>query len=198
MKKALFLLLLLFPVIAVAQNEEVKVPDEVKPFVERGMIPIALESGDLNGDGIKDYILVLSAPAGSGGANDDSGIALRPTIILVRDSSGKLTVAARNDQVAYCRECGGVLGDPFQGVQIQGSGFKVSNYGGSSWRWSNEFRFAYSRRDQTWELTRVEEVTFNALDAGKEKKTVYTPPKDFGLINFADFNPESYKGKGKK
>jgi hypothetical protein len=198
MKRVLFLLLLLYPVLAAAQNEEVKVPDEVKPFVERGMIAIALESGDLNGDGTKDYVLVLSTPPGPGGANDDSGIALRPTLVLTRDGSGKLTVAARNDQVAFCRECGGVMGDPFQGVQIQGSGFRVSNYGGSNWRWSNEFRFAYSRRDQIWELTRVEEVTFNALDAGKEKKTVYTPPKDFGLINFADFNPESFKGKGKK
>ncbi len=44
-----------------AQTDTVKVPDEVKVFIEKGTIPIALETGDLNADGRKDFILVLSA-----------------------------------------------------------------------------------------------------------------------------------------
>ena len=186
------------PMFAAAQNDEVKVPDEVRPFIEQGTVPIALESGDLNGDGTKDFILVLSKPAKEAGAYDETGDADRPTLLLIRDSSGKLSLAARNDVVAFCRNCGGVMGDPFQGVQIKGTGFSISNYGGSNYRWSNEFRFNYSRRDKQWQLVRVEEGSFNALDPSKEKISVFIPPKDFGLINFSDFNPEDFKKKGKK
>jgi len=192
------LILCLVPVFATAQNEEVEVPADVKPFVEKGYIPIALESGDLNGDGTKDFILVLSKPTHDRNAYDEAGDANRPTLILVRDAGGKLSLAARNDAVAFCKNCGGVMGDPFQGIAIKGTSFSVSNYGGSNERWGDDYTFGYSRRDNQWQLTRVEETTFNALAPTNEKKRVLTPPKNFGLITFPDFNPESFRGKGKK
>jgi hypothetical protein len=197
MKTLLATLILLIPILAAAQDE-VKVPDEVKPFVEKGMQAIAVESGDLNGDGTKDYVLVLSKPRVETEQFDEAGEANRPTLILIRDASGKLSLAASNDRVAYCRSCGGVFGDPFQGVEIKGMSFTVSNYGGSSDRWTDDFTFAYSRRDHTWQLTRVEKGAFNVVKNEKLRTTVYTAPKSFGLINFADFNPEEFKGKGKR
>jgi len=196
--KTLFATLILLIPIFVAAQDEVKIPDEVKPFVEKGMIVNSLESGDLNGDGIKDYILVISKPAKDDGSIDDGQDDKRQTLVLIRDASGKLSLAARNDEVAFCRTCGGVFGDPFVGVEIKGMSFTVSNYGGSNWRWSNGFTFNYSRRDKTWQLTRVEESTFYVFEPKKEKTNVFTPPRSFGLINFADFNPEEFKGKGKK
>jgi len=192
------LFICVFSVFVAAQNEEIKIPDEVKPFVENGMVAIALESGDLNGDGTKDFILVLAKPVADTSRYDDAGDAFRPTLILTRNASGKLSVASRNDAVAFCRNCGGVMGDPFQGVEIHGAGFTVANYGGSNWRWSNEFRFSYSRRDKQWQLVSVKETSFNSLDPGKEKNTVYTPPKSFGLISFSDFDPQNFKRKGLK
>ncbi|MGH9820731.1 MAG: hypothetical protein ACRD43_11230 [Pyrinomonadaceae bacterium] len=191
-------LICLAPILALAQNEEVKVPAEVKPFVENGMIPIALETGDLNGDGTKDFILVLSKPTRDDGTYDEAGEALRPTLILTRDAGGKLSLAARNDQVSYCKACGGVMGDPFQGVQIKGMTFTFTNAGGSSDRWDDEYTFGYSRRDKQWQLTRAEENSFSAFSPTKVKTRVRTPPKDFGLIDFKDFDPENFKGKGAK
>lgn len=196
--KWIFACLCLLPAAAAAQNDAVKVPDEVKPFVEKGMIPITLESGDLNADGRKDFILVLSKPTPADGSYDETGDAERPVLILVRDTAGSLTVPARNDSVAYCKNCGGVLGDPFQGVQIRGTRFTVMNYGGSSDRWEYSYTFDYSRRDRTWQVVRVEESSFNAFTPSRVRKSVYTPPKDFGLINFADFDPDNFKRKGRK
>ena len=197
MKTLLATLILLIPIFAAAQDE-IKVPDDVKPFVEKGFTVNALESGDLNGDGTKDHILVISKPPKDDGSVDDGQDDKRQTLVLIRDASGKLSLAARNDEVAYCRTCGGVFGDPFVAVEIKGTSFTVSNYGGSNWRWSNAYTFNYSRRDKTWELTRVEESSFYVFEPKKEKTSVYTPPKSFGLINFADFNPEKFKGKGNK
>ena len=189
----------LSPVKASAQNDAVKVPNEITPFVTKGMIPIALETGDLNGDGRKDFILVLSPIVPEGSTYDAAGDGERPTIILIRDTSGALSIAARNDSVVLCKNCGGVFGDPFAGIAVRGTRFTVNNYGGSNDRWSYSYTFDYSRRDRTWQLVRVEESSFQALDPKRTERThIYTPPKDFGLINFADFDPDSYRKKGKK
>lgn len=199
LSKITLALTLLLSVAAIAQNDEVKVPVEVKPFIEKGMVSIALETGDLNADGKKDFILVLDKPRDPKGEFDEAGDTQRLMLILVRDSSGKLSLAARNENVVFCRTCGGVFGDPFAGISITGTRFTISNYGGSNDRWAYDYTFAYSRRDNTWQLIRSEETTFQALDPNRTtRKHVYLPPKSFGLINFADFDPGNYLKQGKK
>ena len=183
---------------AAQEDDAVKVPDAVRPFVEKGTIPIALESADLNADGRKDYLLVLSEIVAEG-APYEEGAGARSVLILTAGADGKLTLAARNGEAAYCKNCGGVFGDPFAGVEVKGTRFTINNYGGSNDRWSYSYTFAYSRRDGTWQLVQAVEETFHALDpAHTTKRRVYAPPKSFGLINFADFDPSNYLGKGKK
>jgi hypothetical protein len=59
--------------------------------------------------------------------------------------------------------------------------------------WSNSFTFAYSRRDKTWQLVRAEVSFYYAPDADStEKSNIYLPPKDFGKIDIADFDPDRY------
>jgi len=184
--------------VTAAQNDEIKVPAEVKPFVIAGMVPITLESADLNGDGSKDFILILDKPYDKKVPYDESGQENRPTLILIRDAAGKLSLAGRNDLVVYCRLCGGVFGDPFAGISIRGTTFTIDNYGGSADRWSDSFSFAYPRRDKQWQLTRVEQSSFNTFTPNKVKTSIFTPPKSFGLINFPDFDPQNFKGKRAK
>ena len=195
----LFILVaVLFPAAAVAQQDVINVPNEVKQFVDQGKVPVALETGDLNADGRKDFILVISEVVPEN-APYEEGDGERSVLILVRDSSGSLSLAARNDLVAMCKRCGGAFGDPFEGVVIKGTGFTVMNYGGSADRWSYSYTFNYSRRDRTWQLVRVEESHFHTLDPNRTMKTNrYTPPKHFGLITFAKFDPDNFKKKGSK
>jgi hypothetical protein len=184
----------LLPVAAAAQ-EAVTIPDEVKRFVEKNTVPIALETGDLNADGRKDLILVLSEIVPEN-APYEEGAGERSVLVLIRDEKGSLTAAARNDLVAMCRNCGGVFGDPFAGVTIRSTKFTVSNYGGSNDRWAYSYTFGYSRRDRTWQAVRVEESHFHALDPKRTMRTrIYTPPKNFGLITFADFDPGNFQKK---
>jgi hypothetical protein len=188
----------LLAITATAQNDEVKVPDEVKPFVEKGKVAIALESGDLNADGRKDLVLVTGEPIAED-AKWEEGAGERSVLILVREPGGSLKLAARNDNVVLCRNCGGVFGDPFAGVDVRGTRFTINNYGGSNDRWSYSYTFAYSPRDRTWQLVRVVDESFHALDPkNTTRRRTYTPPRSFGLINFADFDPDNYLGKGKK
>ena len=170
----------------------VNVPSELQRFVEKNTTAIAVERGDLNRDGRSDYILVLERP-------DEGDVeGPRSLLILVRNADGSLKLAKRSDKAVYCRECGGMLGDPFQGITIKKDRFVIHHYGGSSWRWTNDFTFAWSRRDQTWQLVRVESRDFHAGDPETEKLIVEKPPRDFGKIDLADFDPENYRGKGPK
>ena len=183
---------------AAAHADEITSPEalprELRGFVESGTKAIWLAKADLDRDGREDAILVLERLARS--PDDAMEDGQRPLLLLSRQADGSLRVAARNDRVVMCSACGGVMGDPFMGVEAGAGSFTVSHYGGSSWRWSVDYSFNWSRRDRTWQLVRVESTSFHASEPDKVETKLSTPPKDFGKIDFADFDPEDWKGKG--
>ncbi|HWS90532.1 MAG TPA: hypothetical protein VN282_26425 [Pyrinomonadaceae bacterium] len=199
MRKILLTLALLCaaPPLTRAQDEELKVPAEVRPFVEAGAKAIAVEAADLNGDGRGDFVLVLERANPAKDA-DDFPVNERPLLILLRGADGKLSEAKRNERVVMCSKCGGVWGDPFEGVEAGRNTFTVSHYGGSNWRWKNSYKFNYSRIDRTWQLVRTEELSYHTSDPDKMERHVHTPPRDFGKIDLADFDPENYKRPSKR
>ena len=171
-------------------QEPVKLPAELKPFVLSGYEPFDVSSADLNRDGTVDYILVLQKKG-------DQEEGSRALLIITRGKDGTLKQVKRNDQIVLCAQCGGVMGDPFQSVEVAPGQFTLSHSGGSAWRWSSVVKFAYSRRDATWQLVRVEEDSFHTGDPEKTAKhEVFTPPKSFGKIDIADFEPGNFKGVG--
>ena len=178
--------------LAARQDDELKVPAEVRPFVEAGAKAIAVEAADLNGDGRGDFILVLERKNPAKDA-DDFPVNQRPLLILVRGADGRLAEAKRNERVVMCSRCGGVFGDPFDGVVAGRNGFSVELYGGSNWRWKYSYKFNYSRIDRTWQLVRTEELEYHTSDPDKMKRQVFTPPRHYGKIDIADFDPENYK-----
>jgi hypothetical protein len=166
-----------------------QVPSEIQAFVESGTHAIAIERADLNGDGREDVLLVLQANTAR---DDGTGFEQRqrPLLILTRDANGALRLRKRNDKIVMCPECGGIMGDPLQTVTAKAKSFRIEHYGGSGWRWSVNYQFNYSRRDDTWQLVRVEETSFHASDPETmEKDLVRMPPKDYGKIDIADFDP---------
>ena len=185
--------LLLLSSIAGAQDD-LAIPDAAKPFVAAGARPLAFEVADLNRDGRPDAILVLEPTLKPG----DDAFAERPRqlLVLVGQPDGAYREARRNAKVVYCSSCGGAMGDPFQGVAAGPGTFTVHNAGGSSWRWGVEYTFNYSRRDDSWQLVRVAETNFHASDPKGPKETVSTPPKHFGKIDIAAFDPEHWKNQG--
>jgi hypothetical protein len=175
-----------------------KVPVELRPFVEAGTKAIFVGSADLNGDGRSDYLLVLEKQK-QRESDPDIEEAQRPLLIVIRQADGRLKLQKRSDRVVYCSRCGGMMGDPLDGVEVGPGSFAVSHYGGSAWRWSNRYQFAYSRRDDTWQLVRVDESAFHAGDPDHmTKKKVLVPPRHYGKIDIADFDPEHFLRPGSK
>ena len=181
-------------IVAGSQAADVEVPAAAKAFVAADTTAIAFETADLNRDGRPDAVLVLDPTLKPG----DDQFAERPRqlVILVGEADGSYREAVRNGKVAYCSACGGVMGDPFQGVSVGPGTFTVHNAGGSAWRWGVDYTFNYSRRDMTWQLVKVVETSFHASDPDDSKETVSTPPKHFGKIGLAAFDPEHWKNQG--
>jgi hypothetical protein len=169
-----------------------KIPDEVKAFVEKNTEPISVTEADLNGDGLQDFVLILEK---QNGVNDEAKGA-RTLLILLRQPDGQLKEAKRNDKVVYCATCGGMMGDPFQGIAAGTKTFSISQCGGSAWRWTADYKFNYSRKDDTWQLVRIEESSYKASAPHKVKRKIYTSPKYFGKIDIAEFDPDKWKGQG--
>lgn len=168
------------------------IPPELSAFVQPGTRPLCAVGGDLNGDGLGDFVLVLEQ------ANVPDSIARitetpRPLLVVVREPGGALRVAARNDHVVYCSACGGVFGDPFGGVGVEAGSFTVFHYGGSAWRWRADYTFRYAPSAGTWRLARVVEVSYHTSKPDAVEQTTFVAPDHFGEIDLARFHPERWR-----
>jgi hypothetical protein len=175
--------------------DDAAIPAAARPFVGSDTRPIAFESADLDRDGRQDAILVVEATKRRPDDEESDGF-IRTLVVLLGQPDGTYREAARNAKVAYCTGCGGVMGDPFEGVEVKPGSFTVSNAGGSNWRWTHTYTFNYSRRDRAWQLVRVVSRSLNTNQPDLEAVKVSTPPKDFGKIDLADFDPENWEGEG--
>lgn len=174
------------------------IPAEAKSFILPGYEPKDYEKGDLNADKRIDAILVLKRIGEDSlydintSAEDTSSESeiLRPFIILIRQADGKLKQVLRNDHVIMCRRCGGVFGDPYEGINIHPGGFNVYFYGGSSWRWAQHYYFSYKAAKKNWYLVKFFETSFHMSDP--EKATDLTIPEaELGEIPVEKFDVES-------
>lgn len=179
-----------------ARGQEINLTPEVAAFIEKGTKAIAAEKADLDGDRDDDFVLVLEKEKPE--IVDDFPVKQRPLLILRRTADGKLELAKRNDLLVMCSQCGGVFGDPFDSIDVARNTFTVNHYGGSNWRWAVSYKFNYSRIDKTWQLVRVKNIGYHTSDPDKMETDIHTPPRHFGKIDIADFDPENYLKKGRK
>jgi len=106
--------------------------------------------GDLNKDGIEDIVIVV----GSKWEQDenwsekasDSNVAPRLLIILFGTDSGYVQIA-KKDKAILCKDCGGIFGDPFAGIEINKNVLSINHYGGSNWRWGYTHKFRFQDKD---------------------------------------------------
>lgn len=180
-----------------AKPEPVDLLPELSPLLAKDESVLAYNSADLNGDGLQDIVFIVELNrARKGNAVDDDGRRILKIAVRLRD--GSLTVVKQSEKAVLCRTCGGAFGDPFEDLAASYKGFSIQHYGGSSWRWSNTYTFAYSKRDDTWQLVEVDVLSFHASAPDKQEGKTYSPPRDFGKIDIAAFDPYEFKGVGPK
>lgn len=142
-------------------------------------------SGDLNLDGRMDYLLVLKQQ-GEADAAADLQIN-RPLLLLIADENNQLQLARRNDQTVYCMQCGGMMGDPYNGLAIKDGYFSIQHYGGSAWRWTRIITYKYDQKSKEWYLHKDGSESFHASDPENVTEAIKTT-KDFGQVKFEAFD----------
>ncbi len=162
-------------------------PASIRQVLPKGYQVLAAERGDLNRDALPDWAVVLNRPDEQKTSNVIDHPTKRPLLLFVGGAGGTYTLAARTDNAVYCIDCGGMMGDPFQGITVKNGYFTVEHYGGSSWRWTRFVTFKYDQASRTWLLHRDGGESFHASDPEHGKTTMRTS-KNFGRVPLAQFN----------
>jgi hypothetical protein len=168
-------------------GDTIILPQKISRFIPKGFGLIDTAMGDLNLDKYSDIILVLKV-IGEDTALDATEYK-RPLLLLLGHADKTFTLAARNDNVVYCYQCGGVFGDPYSGVEIRKGLFTVHHFGGSNDRWSNDISFKYSPTDKSWYLYKIVDEGWNVFHMNKVETHVQTK-KNFGIVSFEKYNPD--------
>lgn len=139
-------------------------------------------SGDLNKDGVKDLVLILKNKYEK--SNTDT---TRPLLLLQGNKAGQFKLIARNDSVVLCFGCGGVFGDPYQGITIKNGYFSIEHYGGSNWRWTRIITFRFDPKTKSFYLHRDAGQSWHISDPNKTTENLYNKT-DFDKLSFDKYS----------
>ncbi|MFZ4568051.1 MAG: hypothetical protein ACOYND_03355 [Bacteroidota bacterium] len=152
----MFLFVILFTLHIQAQNASL-----FNKFIPKGYQLLDSKSGDINQDGITDYIIICKSP------NEDQKEMKRPLLILHGNANGELSLFKRNDNIVLCYLCGGVMGDPYTGMTLKKNYFSVEHEGGSSDKWSRIITFKYNATSLIYVLNIITCVSFTLSNTNK-------------------------------
>ncbi len=174
-----------------AQPDTPTIPAKIKSFITLGYEALDLKEKDLNGDGLKDYLLVLKIIGEDTITFDNPAWDQpRPLLLITGQPGGKYKVFATNKEAVYCRSCGGAMGDPYEGITIiQPGEFTIGHYGGSSWRWMDAISFRYDKVKKNWFLQTHTTTSFQAGDPEVTAKKAVITRSETGDITFAAYSP---------
>ncbi len=162
---------------------------QLKSFVPKGFAIRDTAFGDLNNDTKTDVVLVVYTTKEDDENFEDTAMNIgRPLMVLLQQPDGKLKQAKRNDNMIMCKQCGGMMGDPFQGVTIKNNAFSLEFYGGSSWRWGDTYSFNWNAGKQTWQLTKEKHESYQSGDPESSLKETNIPASEIQDLTIDNFN----------
>lgn len=142
--------------------------------------------GDLNLDAELDLIVVLNKEIDSLDSSLEDQSISRKTVLLVM-KEGNYFIAAANDYIIDCSDCGGGgVGDPYHKPIIDHGTIYFESLYGDCDKTHYAIVFNYTMSIANWELSQITQTDYNCNQTGgeiKEKTTIKTP-KEFGSVPF--------------
>jgi hypothetical protein len=188
MNHCLFAVLILLLFAGVPAAMPAQVPHPLVFFTPPGMVLLDSAGGDLNGDKLRDLVVVYRSPKEDTGWLDLP----RPAMILLGERNGGYRLFARNDKIIMCQACGGIFGDPFDDIVVKGRFFSFEFMGGSANRWEIVTTFRYDKKRRDFVLHKDGGIGYNVHEAEKVETDVYNR-KQYGKLRFKDYG---FKGTG--
>lgn len=172
-----------------AQKVLLTIPDSgkaISEFIPKNYLFIDSVHGDLNKDGIKDVVIALKHKDEDTFAMDEEP--KRILLVMLRSKSG-LKVIGKSENVLMCLNCGGVNGDPYNGITIIKGILSVNHYGGSAWRWLEvrKFRLQQNRMDL---IGATSDFFWNVYDCGGKGRGIGDAGRIYRDVNFVTGDEE--------
>lgn len=188
--QVLHILILIFTAIAISiisippvfAGEKPKL-QKIRNFIPPDYYLLDSASGDLNSDGLIDYVLILQ----SKNESSKNASATRPLLLLLGTEKNNLELVARNDSVVLCKSCGGIYDDPFQKVTIHDGYLSVQHLIGSTWKWTRVISFKYDSSIKDFVLDKDEGVSYHVANPNR-KTGIINNKDDFGKLKFSEFS----------
>jgi hypothetical protein len=159
-----------------------KAPTKFAPWISSGFQLLSHYEGDLNGDGIDDAAIVLNSMDKS----------TRRLVILKGLTDATFIKTGQSDGVILCESCNGsfrTTEDPFKEVIFINNKIAVRHEVAGGDHWETSLVFAWSRRDNQWQLVEYVDSWSEPLEA-KSRVCTYRPPRDFGKISIEKIDLE--------
>lgn len=111
-------------------------------FIPKDWEVLSETKGDLNNDKQEDIALVLKH-------KNEENLEDPPRILLIcfQEKPDSYKLIAVSTKAILKKTEGGVMGDPFQGINWNRGSILIEHYGGSSQRWSSTHRFQYRNNE---------------------------------------------------
>lgn len=131
-----------------------KIGREISDFIPDGWILKDSAELDFNEDKKPDYVGVLEKEWDE---NEENRQWYPRILFAVRSTeAGDFQLDFQDENLIRARDEGGVFGDPYEPLTAEGVSFTTHSYGGSAWRWSEDYTYTYKKG--TWYLTASEDI----------------------------------------
>jgi hypothetical protein len=182
------------PAVTTDQTADLKThPAEIDKMLADNYELVDSARGLLDDDIHTDLIYVLHKKTNKEGFEDEDP---RPLMVFTGQADKTWKLAARADSIVMCPGCGGVFGDPYNGLSLGKQKFMVRHYAGSNWRWAYDATFAYSAVDKTWLMESVFNENSNTIGEPQDGDTMRVTAKNFGKVKLSEAkDPANYTHK---
>ena len=123
-------------------------------------------TSDFNNDGLIDIALILENE--NNNEHDDDLNCHRPLLILEKTKNG-FVLNTLCKQAVLCNQCGGVFGNPYNGITFKKNILTINHYGGSAWRWNINYIFRF-QKTKKWELIGMYDNSYWTMGDCKENE----------------------------
>lgn len=165
-------------------HESGQVPNEILKFIPQGSDVRLARHGDIDNDGDEDVLVVLQKPG------DEHRFEQRTLLVLQRNSLGDLVKRTEGSKAISCISCGGMFGDPLQGIETSKNGFSLLFEGGSRYMWSIKYRFDHKEVTNEWFLVEIRDGALDRL--GGDSKSRQLNRSDFGSVSLDQFDTKEF------
>ena len=106
----------------------------------KGYAEIVRTTGDLDKDKIPELVVVYNT-------SEEEDFGITREIQIFKNKNNKWNLWHKSRGAVLPSDHGGMMGDPFEGINITNGILEINHFGGSRWKWSYTHKYRYQKGD---------------------------------------------------